>query len=295
MMTSSPLPDDVPSALRSLLAACKESPDDPLPRQVLADWLDEHGRGDLAECVRLSWQAEQLHEYDPRRRLFGALTNDPARPAGRWLAGLRRLVPRVEFHNGLLRVRATPAELLSRRREDALLAAYRPWLETLRLRGFRSGAELLQLARAWWLRPFTVLDLDQTGLLDDSCIALLRGTSPGDRSPLHRVRVLSLRHGHLTTTLVTELTDAPERVPALRSLILHNNRRIGDYGVKVLAASPHLAGLVALDLMQNRITDAGAAVLLGWRPGGWAMIDVAHTGMSKDTVSRLETAGLEEW
>ena len=36
----------------TLLRAVLESPWDDVPRLVYADWLDEHGRGDLAEFIR---------------------------------------------------------------------------------------------------------------------------------------------------------------------------------------------------------------------------------------------------
>ena len=40
--------------LRSLLQGCKDAPDDDVPRQVLADWLEDQGDVDRAEFVRRS-------------------------------------------------------------------------------------------------------------------------------------------------------------------------------------------------------------------------------------------------
>jgi uncharacterized protein (TIGR02996 family) len=42
-----------------LLAAVRAAPDDDLPRLVMADWLEENGRGDRAEFVRLQCEIER--------------------------------------------------------------------------------------------------------------------------------------------------------------------------------------------------------------------------------------------
>ena len=49
--------------LLALLQGCKEAPDDPLPRLILADWLEEHG---LADWVRLSCRLEALPDTRAR-------------------------------------------------------------------------------------------------------------------------------------------------------------------------------------------------------------------------------------
>lgn len=72
---------------RGLLAAVCESPDDDVPRLVYADWLDEHGRPDRAEFVRL-----QIRQ----RQLTGAAAGAATRRL-KWLARLSEgwLVPGV--------------------------------------------------------------------------------------------------------------------------------------------------------------------------------------------------------
>ena len=282
-----PLPTNLPSPLVSLLAASKEAPDDPLPRQVLADWLAEHDYTDLAECVRLSWQAAQLHEYDGRRQLIRALVNDPRRTTGRWLAPLRRHLS-VDFHGGLLRVLATPAKLLQLRPDDVLTGEYLPWLETLRLRSFGSGSELLRLSRAGWLRPFTALDLDQSGLLDQSFVTLLRDTPVHVPGHFAHLRQLSLRHGHLTATFVSELTAQPERVPLLRSLVLYNNNQIGPAGVRQLADAPLLSQLTSLDLYHVEMGAEGAAALgASPRAAGLRALDVGLNSFGAEGLRAL--------
>jgi uncharacterized protein (TIGR02996 family) len=71
----------------ALLRTICESPDDDLPRLVYADWLDEHGRADRAEFIRVQCEAARLITYDDRhtklrqraRKLFEA-------HGRRWLA-----------------------------------------------------------------------------------------------------------------------------------------------------------------------------------------------------------------
>src|SRR5262249_24975446 len=161
-------------------------------RLILADWLEEHGQGDLGECLRVSW----LHADHRPQRSFWALVNNPRRPAGRWLAELRRRVPFAELYRGLVRVCATPAQLLDLRIEDSLPTEYRPWLETLYLRRFHSTGDLIELARAGWLEPFTALNLDQSGLPDAAYAALALVGSGRQPHPFGHLRSLSLRFGH---------------------------------------------------------------------------------------------------
>ncbi len=42
--------------------ACKASPDDDLPRRILADWLEENGQADRAEFIRLQLQRRVQEE-----------------------------------------------------------------------------------------------------------------------------------------------------------------------------------------------------------------------------------------
>lgn len=50
-----------PAELDALVQSVLAAPDDDVPRLVLADWLDEHGRADYAEFIRV--QCELAKEY----------------------------------------------------------------------------------------------------------------------------------------------------------------------------------------------------------------------------------------
>ena len=75
-----------PPDLLALLRASKEAPDDDGPRHVLADWLDDHGFSDRAECVRLSLRLAALEALR-----YEGLVEFGAAPGNRWR--VRLVVP----------------------------------------------------------------------------------------------------------------------------------------------------------------------------------------------------------
>src|SRR4051812_3894228 len=52
----------------ALIAAVCDDPDDDVPRLVYADWLDEHGRPEYAELIRVTVRVERVSDDDTRRR-----------------------------------------------------------------------------------------------------------------------------------------------------------------------------------------------------------------------------------
>jgi uncharacterized protein (TIGR02996 family) len=56
----------------AFLAGIIESPDDDAPRLIYADWLEEHGREERAEFIRVLCELARLGEDDPRRGELGA-------------------------------------------------------------------------------------------------------------------------------------------------------------------------------------------------------------------------------
>src|SRR5262249_35176742 len=82
-----------------------------------------------------------------------------------------------------------------------------------------------------------------------------------DRGHLAHVAHLSLQHGYLGVATAQALAGAPERLPALRSVVLYNNKPVGAAGVAALAASPLLARLPHLDANGVEMGRAGVAAL----------------------------------
>lgn len=95
--------------LLSLLARCKEAPEDEASHLVLADWLDEHGNESdraRAEFVRLQCAFSRLRRYDPARdRIQAQGWSLLERHAAEWLGPLAEM-PRPlwweDFRRGLL-------------------------------------------------------------------------------------------------------------------------------------------------------------------------------------------------
>src|ERR1700722_4827287 len=52
------------SEREGLERAVIDSPDDDAPRQVFADWLDDHGKAERADFIRAQLRLAQLPEYD---------------------------------------------------------------------------------------------------------------------------------------------------------------------------------------------------------------------------------------
>jgi uncharacterized protein (TIGR02996 family) len=116
--------------LHSLLQGCKDAPDDDVPRQVLADWLEERGDADRAEFVRLSVRlaAGEIALGDEAVSL-ARLHELYARNADKWLGGLRDWPGRVVFKRGLIEARCDVKRL--RQLDAAAPPEVIPWLESL--------------------------------------------------------------------------------------------------------------------------------------------------------------------
>src|SRR5947207_2963236 len=119
--------------LYSLLQGCKDSPEDDVPRLVLADWHEEHGEADRAEFVRLSVRlsAGEVPLGDEAVAL-ARLHELCSRNAEVWLGGLRHWGGRLTFERGLLQARCGAQQLsdLGRPAGPPVAAA---WLEGLAL------------------------------------------------------------------------------------------------------------------------------------------------------------------
>jgi uncharacterized protein (TIGR02996 family) len=91
---------DIAQALTQEIIA---HPDDDLPRQALADWLEEQGRQDHAEFIRVQLELARIAIEDERRPyLLSRQAWLLARHAKEWGRHLRGLARRWEFRRGLV-------------------------------------------------------------------------------------------------------------------------------------------------------------------------------------------------
>jgi uncharacterized protein (TIGR02996 family) len=131
--------DDEPALLAAILA----DPDEDTPRLAYADWLDEHGRPERAEFIRLQcrsepdeWQEERVYELEEAHR-------------GRWLAQLgapQFAEARWEFRRGFPEHLTAPGELFLDR-YDAFARA--PWLRSLRVYDLSNQRVRDLVSRPW--------------------------------------------------------------------------------------------------------------------------------------------------
>jgi uncharacterized protein (TIGR02996 family) len=205
----------------ALLRAVIADPDDDAPRLIYADWLDEHGRGERAEFIRVQCAIAGLSPHDERRpplrraerRLF-------RRFAERWAESLRPVVWCHGYSRGFIEYVSCYAE---------------PFLS--------GGEALFALAP---IRQLHLINAHQYVEQLSECAFLSRplGLSLGSWIDNRGVRVLA------RSPLLGRLT----------SLDLSRNR-ISTLGAHYLARSPYLGSLDDLYLRGNPIPHEGRVEL----------------------------------
>ena len=256
------------------LRTIRESPHDDAPRLVYADYLEENGRGDRAEFIRLQCRLAGLAEDDPKRTALEKrerqLLQKYAKP---WRAELPTPLRNQPFHRGF--VMPCGDKRLSVRQflemPDEVFFAVPLWSVGLALRASDPDAEPApgpaELAASPRLLQAGELHLFADGCDPEALDALLN--SPH----LANVRWLVLSgHGFGVAHLRT-LAAAPA-LARLRGLSVFC--WVGPEGVEVLAAAAGWTELSALFLPRCGVTDAGLRALL-----------------SSPHLSRIERLGLQ--
>jgi uncharacterized protein (TIGR02996 family) len=219
----------LPGDLRHLLAECKARPQDELPRQVLADWLEEHGATEAERArgtfVRRQVAAARLPEGDGERleleleagRLERQYRLEWLGPLARWL--------KCWFQRGLVGIALDRRVLSESPWAEIERSGAWAWVETGR--GSDRGEEFARALAEWpLLAHLTALDFDAVDLKDRGVAALVQ-------SP-HAANLVALKLG------------------------ASGARKVGP---RALAQAPHLGWLEFLALDANGITARGAAAL----------------------------------
>ena len=209
---------------QAFLRAICENPNDDAPRLVYADWLEERGRAERAEYIRIQIELAGVPSTkqnqalrDRERALYQAHGIE-------WYAELPKL-PGIDW----------------RWFDRGFVACVKAYWEDL-----RQNAEVVFGAAPichWFaLFPFATLD------------------SLRDWSLLARLSHLSVPFQEMWgATLAAELANCPHLVQ-LRSLAI-NRSGIGDRGLARLVESPHLQNLTELVLSENSISVRGIEAL----------------------------------
>jgi uncharacterized protein (TIGR02996 family) len=232
----------------AFVQAIREAPDDDTPRLIYADWLEEHGRAERAEFIRVqcAWadphteesQAEALLDraqallsrnweewVGPLRALVGL---NASRRGEVWLAGDYHPDGLSRFCRGFVDALSLSADTLLE--QTPTLACLVP-LRRLRLWG--AGRRAAELAACSFLDGVTELDFPD--YFDSSM------TADGARA----------------------LAQSPY-LGRLTALSLYRNN-VGDRGVEALARAPWFAGLQALNLSDNGVSSAAIRILASAR------------------------------
>jgi uncharacterized protein (TIGR02996 family) len=178
-----------------------------------------------------------------------AILEDPDEDAVRlifadWLE--ERGSPRAEF----IRLQCALARLPEGQRRGELLER-----EQQLLRQYEAvwAAPLLGLVDEWEFRRGFV---EKIRIIPVAFVARAEGIFR--RAPVRHVHFY--RRNHVSLAEVETLAGSPW-LARLAALKLNSDRGLRTDGVRALTASSHLAGLRRLDLSENAIDDAGAAIL----------------------------------
>jgi uncharacterized protein (TIGR02996 family) len=224
------------------------------PRLVYADFLDEsddpadRARGEL---IRIQCALARLPEDHPRRSELTLRQCELIQQHGLfWAEKLLGLIEGFEFRRGLLdTVAVSTTRFLSK--GDELFHR----MPVRRVRLFDAAHHIDRLVACPFLASVRELDLSGNDLGTGGLNVLLR-------SPyLTRVQILDLSFNELCDSGMQLLAQSAA-LPRLRSLALTDNGRIGAPGLKLLAESPHLAGLRVLDVSGNDVSDAGVRAVV---------------------------------
>ncbi|MBA4068200.1 MAG: hypothetical protein C0501_31765 [Isosphaera sp.] len=200
----------------ALLAAILADPDDDTPRLVYADWLDEHGRHDRAEFIRLQCPTGPAAD-DPSAEDRAAELEE--RNRGRWLAGLPAFADaHWEFRRGFPEILTAPIELLLERYEAF---ARVPWTRGLCLHDVLDAPLRDFVARPWNPR-WVELELAEGGP-DPDADYLNPAAEALARSPqVRQLRTLHFTAYHLALFALQALALSPH-LDGLRELRIEGN------------------------------------------------------------------------
>jgi uncharacterized protein (TIGR02996 family) len=218
----------------ALLKAVAADPADDLPRLVYADWLDEHGRPERAEFIRLQVANEQPMTGWERGQTQSRIEELTEAHRAAWLRELPRWVRKwyadrqwehPSFGRGFIADLCVYASPFFRFGDKLLDRTPLESVNIYHLRALRG-----ELARCRWLGRVPSLNLGYEDLEVEGAEALAKNRHLGG------VRELKLPGCEL-----------------------------GDAGVRALAEAKSLTGLKVLDLRDNDLTLAAAKALRGTR------------------------------
>ncbi len=261
------------------LRTIRAAPYDDTPRLVYADWLEENGRGERAEFIRVQCARETLGEDEPRRiaierreRLLWR------RHAQRFRSELPSCLRRSLFHRGFVypTVPACSVEEWLAYPKRAYEAAPLWNLHLI----VTPAAPIDDLVASGRLNLVAQLHLNIEQAAPNALDEIF-----GDTSLTHlRSLVISGRPFDLQS--VTAVARSPA-LTELRRLGINCNP-IGAEGAAIIAGSPYLGKLESLDLFGCGVGDRGVRALADSRNlHNLRELNLTHNGLDDDAASAI--------
>jgi uncharacterized protein (TIGR02996 family) len=236
---------------REFIGAILERPEDDAPRLIYADWLEERGRHERAELIRLQLDRRVADPGDPER---AARERELVRVAEGQLEEelpLRGVVLWGGIERGLVARAIWPdVESFVEQAGEMWEAAPVTRIGFLRLR----PDDFPLLERSPWFGRIRELDLGRHPGLGPAAAEWLAG--PGPEIGLTGLRLDAAKLGDDSAGLLAR----SRRLPALEGLDLSLNR-VGDPGLGALAASEAFPALRRLHLGRNPLGKPGIKAL----------------------------------
>jgi len=257
----------------AFLDAICTHPEDCAIRLIYADWLEENGKSEQAEFIRLQMELAQMGDDDPRRPKLRVRERELLKLF--WSNPFHDSVMAYEFQRGFVEcVTMTAAKFLA---HGDVLFQMAPVRHVIIM---RIGDLLPRLASSPLLANLTSLNLSSGGFGNVGAQAL--ATSPfmvnltslnlrenliedeGVKALASSLLLANLTSLDLSVNLIgavgAQALACSLGLVKLRSLDLSYNG-ISDVGAQALASSPHLANLTLLNLSSNAIGQEGAQAL----------------------------------
>lgn len=267
-----------------LLRTIRALPNDDAPRLVYADWLEENGKAERAEFIRLQCAlASQPDDDAHRNALLLRERRLWRKQGGSWKADLPARLRNSPFQRGFVQpnVQELSVSQFFALGEDFL--DFAPgWTVKLIIRSFDPVPVLMKHNH---LARLTGLGLQVNGADPDGLGELLASPSLKNLRSLHieghpfgldHMRIIASspaleglrRLGVFCNTLRAEGAEAIARSPFLKNLesLDLNGCRIGDEGLRALASSTGLHHLRELNLPQNELDNSAASAIIASRP-----------------------------
>jgi uncharacterized protein (TIGR02996 family) len=281
----------------AFLTAILEDPDDPVPRLVYADWLEDQGLVDRAELIRhlCRWWHEGVHNRD---RVSALLSKMNQKWLGPWPGRLRwqltgpaapLLVLRAPVYVRHPAMARRLAPLVHRLRLyevvpclDRLLAGSLPGVSWLSLAHEKIGLPQLRRLCSWpGLDRLSALDLRSVSVQAEGVRAL------ADSPFLTRLQRLELSGTYLEEDGIRVLAGA-SAWPALRSLLL-NDINLLRARAELLASAAFLPRLTTLELHSASLSDRECLTLLRGLGPSTALrsLDLSNNSLSSISAEAL--------